>query len=209
MQGVALFIAVLVISVGIVGCLWVIDGDENNENDTPIHIGGEGMAISGSGTINDPFKGVTTKSSVNEWDYVAEYEIWAGGIRDPGTIYICPDSSVRLKFNGLLTSEHALRVSNSSLGSITDRQHLSTGSSDTTYGCATINTGSSTGTFNLTNARGAIITTVIIIESPTPTIPVNVGGSWKDATPYVNVNGAWKEVTNAYVNVGGTWREVS
>lgn len=39
-------------------------------------------------------------------------------------------------------------------------------------------------------------------------IPVNVGGSWKQSTPYVNVNGAWKEVTNAYVNVNGTWKEV-
>lgn len=38
------------------------------------------------------------------------------------------------------------------------------------------------------------------------TIPVNVNGTWKDATPYANVNGVWKEIT-VYMNVNGTWKE--
>lgn len=41
-----------------------------------------------------------------------------------------------------------------------------------------------------------------------PEIPVNVGGTWKNAAPYVNVDGTWKEVTNVFVNVDGTWKEV-
>lgn len=39
-------------------------------------------------------------------------------------------------------------------------------------------------------------------------IPVNVGGTWKNAAPYVNVDGTWKKVTNVFVNVDGTWKEV-
>lgn len=51
-------------------------------------------------------------------------------------------------------------------------------------------------------------TFVYVTVSFNPEIPVNVGGTWKTATPYVNVGGEWKEVTEAYVNVGGTWKEV-
>ena len=38
------------------------------------------------------------------------------------------------------------------------------------------------------------------------TIPVNVNGTWMDATPYANVNGVWKEIT-VYMNVNGMWKE--
>lgn len=51
-------------------------------------------------------------------------------------------------------------------------------------------------------------TLTYVTVSFNPEIPVNVGGTWKTATPYVNVGGEWKEVTEAYVNVGGTWKEV-
>lgn len=44
--------------------------------------------------------------------------------------------------------------------------------------------------------------------SSSPGIPVNVGGTWKNAAPYVNVDGTWKKVTNVFVNVDGTWKEV-
>ena len=40
----------------------------------------------------------------------------------------------------------------------------------------------------------------------TTTVPVNVGGTWKDAVPYINVNGTWKEAT-PYINVNGAWKE--
>lgn len=34
---------------------------------------------------------------------------------------------------------------------------------------------------------------------------LNVGGTWKTATPWVNVGGVWKQATPS-VNVGGTWK---
>jgi len=39
-------------------------------------------------------------------------------------------------------------------------------------------------------------------------IAVNVGGVWKDTTPYVKVGGVWKPVTQAYVKVSGGWKEL-
>ena len=40
-------------------------------------------------------------------------------------------------------------------------------------------------------------------------IPVNIGGTWKDANEaYVNIGGSWKTVEAAYVNIGGTWKEL-
>lgn len=56
--------------------------------------------------------------------------------------------------------------------------------------------------------KGSYTTFTYVTVSFNPEIPVNVGGTWKTATPYVNVGGEWKEVTEAYVNVGGTWKEV-
>lgn len=38
-----------------------------------------------------------------------------------------------------------------------------------------------------------------------PGVSVNVGGVWKNATPYVNVGGVWKQAVQ-YVNVGGVWK---
>jgi hypothetical protein len=39
-----------------------------------------------------------------------------------------------------------------------------------------------------------------------PGVSVNVGGVWKNATPWVNVNGIWKPAVR-YVNVGGVWKQ--
>lgn len=40
-------------------------------------------------------------------------------------------------------------------------------------------------------------------------LPVNIGGTWKDANEaFVNIGGAWKTVEAAYVNIGGTWKEL-
>lgn len=39
-----------------------------------------------------------------------------------------------------------------------------------------------------------------------PGVQVNVGGAWKNATPYVNVNGVWKQA-DRWVNVGGVWKK--
>lgn len=41
-------------------------------------------------------------------------------------------------------------------------------------------------------------------------LPVNIGGTWKDANEaFVNIGGTWKTVDAAYVNIGGTWKELS
>lgn len=40
-------------------------------------------------------------------------------------------------------------------------------------------------------------------------LPVNIGGTWKDANEaFVNIGGTWKTVEAAYVNIGGTWKEL-
>ena len=40
-------------------------------------------------------------------------------------------------------------------------------------------------------------------------LPVNIGGTWKDANEaFVNIGGTWKTVKDAFVNIGGTWKEL-
>ena len=40
-------------------------------------------------------------------------------------------------------------------------------------------------------------------------LPVNIGGTWKDANEvFVNIGGTWKAVETAFVNIGGTWKEL-
>ena len=40
-------------------------------------------------------------------------------------------------------------------------------------------------------------------------LPVNIGGTWKDANEvFVNIGGTWKTVEAAFVNIGGTWKEL-
>lgn len=51
-------------------------------------------------------------------------------------------------------------------------------------------------------------TLTLIVKKPTPTIPVNVSGSWKESEGSVNVSGTWKTIDNAYVNVNGVWKEI-
>lgn len=38
------------------------------------------------------------------------------------------------------------------------------------------------------------------------TLKLNVGGSWKKATPYIRVNGTWKKA-KAYMKINGTWKQ--
>lgn len=41
-------------------------------------------------------------------------------------------------------------------------------------------------------------------------LPVNIGGTWKDANEaFVNIDGTWKTVEATFVNIGGTWKELS
>ena len=41
-------------------------------------------------------------------------------------------------------------------------------------------------------------------------LPVNIGGTWKDANEaFANIGGTWKTVKAAYVNINGTWKELS
>lgn len=40
-------------------------------------------------------------------------------------------------------------------------------------------------------------------------LPVNIGGTWKDANEvFVNIGGTWKTVEAAFVNINGTWKEL-
>ena len=40
-------------------------------------------------------------------------------------------------------------------------------------------------------------------------LPVNIGGTWKDANEvFVNIGGIWKTVDAAFVNIDGTWKEL-
>ena len=40
-------------------------------------------------------------------------------------------------------------------------------------------------------------------------LPVNIGGTWKNANEvFVNIGGTWKTVESAFVNIGGTWKEL-
>ena len=41
-------------------------------------------------------------------------------------------------------------------------------------------------------------------------LPVNIGGTWKDANEaFVNIGGTWKTVEAAFGNIDGTWTELS
>ena len=41
-------------------------------------------------------------------------------------------------------------------------------------------------------------------------LPVNIGGTWKDANEaFVNIGGTWKTVEAAFVNIDGTQKELS
>ena len=40
-------------------------------------------------------------------------------------------------------------------------------------------------------------------------LPVNIGGTWKNANEvFVNIGGTWKTVESAFVSIGGTWKEL-
>ena len=40
-------------------------------------------------------------------------------------------------------------------------------------------------------------------------LPVNIGGTWKEANEaFVNIGGTWKTVEAAFVNIGGIWKEL-
>lgn len=40
-------------------------------------------------------------------------------------------------------------------------------------------------------------------------LPVNIGGTWKEANEaFVNIGGTWKAVEDAFVNIDGTWKEL-
>ena len=50
---------------------------------------------------------------------------------------------------------------------------------------------------------------ITVIKVDSLNIPVNIGGTWKDANEaYVNIGGSWKTVEAAYVNIGSTWKEL-
>ena len=40
-------------------------------------------------------------------------------------------------------------------------------------------------------------------------LPVNIGGTWKDANEaFVNIGGTWKTVKDAFVNIDGVWKKI-
>jgi hypothetical protein len=49
-----------------------------------------------------------------------------------------------------------------------------------------------------------------VVSTPAPPIQnsifwLNVGGVWKQTTPFVNGGGVWKQAT-PFINVGGVWK---
>ena len=55
----------------------------------------------------------------------------------------------------------------------------------------------------------ARITAIKVDSLNSLNLPVNIGGTWKDANEaFVNIGGTWKAVEAAFVNIGGTWREL-
>jgi hypothetical protein len=59
---------------------------------------------------------------------------------------------------------------------------------------------------------GSASFTVPAISQPTPPqthpVRINVGGSWKEASPYVKMGGVWRQAT-PYVRMGGVWKGTS
>lgn len=50
---------------------------------------------------------------------------------------------------------------------------------------------------------------ITVIKVDSLNLPVNIGGTWKDANEaFVNIGGTWKTVEAAFVNIGGTWKEL-
>ena len=50
---------------------------------------------------------------------------------------------------------------------------------------------------------------ITAIKVGTLNLPVNIGGTWKDANEvFVNIGRTWKTVETAFVNIGGTWKEL-
>lgn len=55
--------------------------------------------------------------------------------------------------------------------------------------------------------NGYVRITAIKVDSLN--LPVNIGGTWKNANEvFVNIGGTWKTVESAFVNIGGTWKEL-
>ena len=51
---------------------------------------------------------------------------------------------------------------------------------------------------------------ITVIKAQSLNMPVNIGGTWKDASEiYVNISGIWKAVEASYVKVGEIWKELS
>ena len=56
------------------------------------------------------------------------------------------------------------------------------------------------------SGNGYVRITAIKVQSLS--MPVNIGGSWKDCNEaYVNIGGEWKAVEAVYVNINGAWKE--
>ena len=50
---------------------------------------------------------------------------------------------------------------------------------------------------------------ITVIKVDSLNLPVNIGGTWKEANEaFVNIGGTWKTVEAAFVNIGGTWKEL-
>ena len=50
---------------------------------------------------------------------------------------------------------------------------------------------------------------ITAIEVNSLNLPVNIGGTWKNANEvFVNIGGTWKIVESAFVNIGETWKEL-
>lgn len=106
-----------------------------------------------------------------------------------------------------------LRYWDKNTGSVSSNTSFSSGQTGSITWSPTGNfTSGATRSFRLemysSNAYGVNEVTSITVSctyTPSGIVKVNVGGTWKSATPWVNVGGTWKQAI-PWVNVGGTWK---
>ena len=103
------------------------------------------------------------------------------------------------------TMTGALIAQNNSNYSVLGSEYYLTDASTIAGNASMPSTSGGTETEHIGNGYARI--TAIKVDSLN--LPVNIGGTWKDANEaFVNIGGTWKTVEAAFVNIGGTWKEL-
>ena len=118
----------------------------------------------------------------------------------------CPDSSGDDDRGGGGGSGFVWTGSNAPSGYLLGSEYYLTDASTIAGNASMPSTSGGTETGHTGNGYARI--TAIKVDSLN--LPVNIGGTWKDANEaFVNIGGTWKTVEAAFVNIGGTWKELS